>query len=136
MDISKETKRILDLIEPSMLVGGFVRDSVLGIKSNDIDIVTLLTPTKVIDILTDEGIHVIPTGIKHGTVTAVYNDQPFEITTARKDIKTDGRHAEVEFSDNFEDDANRRDFTFNALYAKPNGEITDFTGGLEDFKNW
>lgn len=135
MEIAYELHKILRLIEPSMIVGGFVRDSILNVESNDIDIVTLLKPNKVTQILEGEGMKIIPTGIEHGTVTAIYNEKKFEITTARKDISTDGRHAKVIFSDNFAEDAERRDFTFNALYMDENGEITDFTGGKEDLAN-
>ncbi len=135
MKLSNELKHILKILQPCMLVGGFVRDSILGVNSQDIDIVTLNTPDKVTILLENENIKVIPTGIEHGTLTAIYNKQKFEITTARKDIKTDGRHAEVVFSDSFAEDAMRRDFTFNALYAQPNGEIIDFIGGVEDLNN-
>jgi poly(A) polymerase len=133
--LTTELKSVCKLLDPCMLVGGVVRDSILNIESKDVDIVTLLTPDMVTEALTAEGIKVVPTGIEHGTVTAIYNNQVFEITTARRDIKTDGRHAKVVFSDSFEEDAKRRDFTFNAIYSKPNGEITDFTGGLDDLKS-
>ena len=94
----------------SRLVGGVVRDSLLGSDSSDIDIATDLVPDRVTEILTSYGIKVIPTGIKFGTVTAIIKDESFEITTLRKDINCDGRHASVEYSNDFAEDAARRDF--------------------------
>lgn len=114
-------------------VGGAVRDTLLGLAVNDIDLATLLKPSEVIDRLQAAGIRCVPTGIAHGTVTAVLPDGPVEITTLRRDVATDGRHATVAFATAWHDDAARRDFTINALYADPaSGEISDFFGGLED----
>jgi len=114
-------------------VGGAVRDSLLGQPIKDIDIATPLKPSEVIARTKAAGIHTIPTGVAHGTVTAVLPGGPVEITTLRRDVATDGRHATVMFATVWRDDAARRDFTINALYADPvGGEITDFFGGLDD----
>lgn len=116
-------------------VGGVVRDAILGIDSEDIDIVTPMTPDNVISTLNSNNIKVIPTGIKHGTVTAVIDKHNFEITTLRKDIECHGRHAQVEFTDSWEEDASRRDFTINAMSCTQNGDIYDYFNGIEDLSN-
>lgn len=117
------------------LVGGVVRDGLLGILSSDIDIATDLVPNQVIKILTSYGIKVIPTGIKFGTVTAIIKDESFEITTLRKDIDCDGRHAFVEYSNDFAEDAARRDFTINALsYCPIKEKIYDYFSGIQDLE--
>ncbi len=114
-------------------VGGAVRDTLLGLAVADIDVATPLLPEQVIARLDAAGIRNVPTGIDHGTVTAVLEAGPVEITTLRRDVSTDGRHATVTFSDDWEDDAARRDFTINALYADPlTHEISDWFGGLAD----
>ena len=114
-------------------VGGAVRDTLLGIAVKDVDIATPLRPLKVIGKLKDAGIQAVPTGIDHGTVTAVLPGGAVEITTLRHDVSTDGRRATVAFADEWQDDAARRDFTINALYADPaTGEVFDWFGGLED----
>ena len=114
-------------------VGGAVRDTLLGIPVKDVDIATPLEPQAVMQRLKDAGIQVVPTGIEHGTVTAVLPGGPVEITTLRHDVSTDGRRATVAFASDWQDDAARRDFTINALYADPaGGEIFDWFGGLED----
>ena len=114
-------------------VGGAVRDTMLGIPVKDVDIATPLEPQAVMQRLKDAGIQVVPTGIEHGTVTAVLPGGPVEITTLRHDVSTDGRRATVAFASDWQDDAARRDFTINALYADPaSGEIFDWFGGLED----
>lgn len=116
-------------------VGGAVRDTLLGLEVKDVDIATPLMPKDVMDRLTAASIKVIPTGIAHGTVTAVLPDGPVEITTLRRDVSTDGRRATVAFSDDWKEDAARRDFTINALYADPQTlEVFDYFGGLEDLK--
>ena len=116
-------------------VGGAVRDTLLGIAVKDVDIATPLRPLKVIGKLKDAGIKAIPTGIEHGTVTALIAFGPVEITTLRHDVSTDGRRATVAFADDWQDDAARRDFTMNALYADPATlEIFDWFGGLDDLK--
>lgn len=114
-------------------VGGAVRDSLLGLPVKDIDMATRLVPEAVVERLTAAGIRSVPTGLAHGTITALTEGGPVEITTLRRDVSTDGRHATVEFSDDWQEDASRRDFTINALYADPaGGEISDFFGGLDD----
>lgn len=115
------------------LVGGAVRDGLLGIAVNDIDLATPHTPEEVVRRLTAAGIRAIPTGIAHGTITAVIDHHPVEITTLRRDVSTDGRRATIAFTDDWREDAARRDFTMNALYASPvSGEIFDYFGGLDD----
>lgn len=114
-------------------VGGAVRDTLLGIDVKDIDLATTLRPQDVIARLDAAQIRSVPTGIDHGTVTALLPGGPVEITTLRHDISTDGRRATVAFADDWREDAARRDFTINALYAAPEtGEILDFFGGLDD----
>ncbi|WP_373488446.1 CCA tRNA nucleotidyltransferase [Blastomonas sp.] len=114
-------------------VGGAVRDSLLGIAASDIDIATRLLPENTMRLLDAAGIKAVPTGIAHGTVTAVLPLGSVEITTLRRDIATDGRHAEVAFTDDWREDAARRDFTINALFADPRTlAITDYFGGLGD----
>ena len=116
----------------ALFVGGCVRNALYVTPVNDIDIATDATPDRVLDLAEELGLHAIPTGIEHGTVTVIANHEPHEITTFRKDVETDGRRAVVEFSKEVEDDARRRDFTMNAIYATPNGEIVDPLGGLSD----
>ncbi len=117
------------------LVGGAVRDGLLGFEVADIDLATRLIPEEVTQRLTGAGIKVVPTGIAHGTVTAVLDHRPVEITTLRSDVSTDGRRATIAYTDDWREDAARRDFTINALYADPaSGEIYDFFGGLEDLE--
>lgn len=114
-------------------VGGAVRDTLLAIPVKDVDIATPLEPQAVMRRMKDAGIQAVPTGIEHGTVTAVLPLGPVEITTLRHDVSTDGRRATVAFASDWQDDAARRDFTINALYADPaNGEIFDWFGGLDD----
>jgi len=116
------------------LVGGCVRNSLLNLPIDDIDMATVFPPEKVMEILQSADIKVFPTGIKHGTVTAIIEHTPFEITTLRHDVECHGRHATVEFTDDWKADASRRDFTINALYMDSEGEIYDYFGGLEDIK--
>ncbi|MEA3264450.1 MAG: CCA tRNA nucleotidyltransferase [Pseudomonadota bacterium] len=114
-------------------VGGAVRDTLLGIPVKDVDLATPLEPNVVMRRLKEAAIQVVPTGIEHGTVTAVLPQGPVEITTLRHDVSTDGRRATVAFASDWQDDAARRDFTINALYADPaTGEIFDWFGGLDD----
>ena len=116
-------------------VGGAVRDTLLGKDIHDIDIATPLLPAEVIDRCRNAGIRTVPTGIDHGTVTAILPDGPVEITTLRQDISTDGRRATVAFAKDWREDAARRDFTINALYAHPETlEISDYFEGLEDLE--
>jgi poly(A) polymerase len=121
--------------EKLRFVGGAVRDSLLGIEVVDIDAATSLTPDFVQELLEKSGIRATPTGIKHGTVTALVDGKSFEITTLRRDTACDGRHAQVEYTNDWREDAMRRDFTMNALYLAPDGELFDYTGGVEDAKN-
>lgn len=114
-------------------VGGAVRDGLLGLPVSDIDVATRLTPDAVVAALETADIKAVPTGIAHGTITAVIEGGPVEVTTLRRDVATDGRHATVAFSDDWREDASRRDFTINALYADPvTGEVFDWFGGLDD----
>jgi poly(A) polymerase len=110
-------------------VGGCVRNAVLGAPVRDIDIATTLTPPEVIAALKAAGLKAVPTGVDHGTVTAVAQGKPFEITTLRRDVETDGRRAVVAFSTDWAEDAARRDFRLNALYADLAGRIYDPNGG-------
>lgn len=120
---------------PMRFVGGAVRDTVLGRPVHDIDVATPALPNDVMAMLADAGITAIPTGIAHGTVTAVIEKKHFEITTLRKDVTTDGRHAEVAYTDDWRQDAMRRDFTMNALYLSAGGELFDYVSGEADAKN-
>jgi len=114
-------------------VGGCVRNAVLGAPIDDVDIATVLTPEAVVKALKAAGLKSVPTGMEHGTVTAISERQPFEITTLRRDVSTDGRRATVAFTDDWAEDAARRDFRLNALYADADGLILDPTGaGYED----
>lgn len=114
-------------------VGGAVRDTLLGQPVKDIDMATRLRPEETQAALTRAGIRQVPTGLAHGTITAVLPGGPVEITTLRRDVSTDGRHATVAFSDDWREDAARRDFTINALYADPRSlAISDWFGGLDD----
>jgi poly(A) polymerase len=116
-------------------VGGCVRDSLLGIEPHDIDCATLHHPGKVIDLCREAGIRTVPTGIDHGTVTAVLDEGHVEVTTLRRDVATDGRRATIAFAEDWAEDAARRDFTMNALYAHPQTlEISDYFGGLADLQ--
>ena len=115
-------------------VGGCVRKALLGEKIDDIDLATSLEPNEVKKKLEESNIKVVDTGISHGTVTAILNHKKFEITSLRKDINTDGRHAKVEFTTDWEQDALRRDFTINAIYADIEGRIFDPLNGILDLK--
>ncbi len=137
----KQVDRLFDALqgnipedEPQALfVGGCVRNSLLGKEVDDIDIATVLPPEHVSEILEREGVKVIPTGLKHGTVTAIIDSSKYEITTLRHDLKTDGRRAEVSFTDSWVEDAKRRDFTINTLLMDRKGNIYDPLGqGISD----
>jgi len=113
-------------------VGGAVRNSLLGEPVADIDLATTALPEDTMRLAQAAGLRVIPTGLAHGTVTVLSNRRPFEVTTLRRDVATDGRRADVAFTDDWLSDAHRRDFTINALYADPDGTVIDPIGGLED----
>lgn len=118
----------------ALFVGGCVRNSLLGMPIGDVDIATDATPDRVVALARMAGLKAVPTGIDHGTVTLVAQRQPFEVTTFRRDVATDGRHATVVFSSRIEEDAARRDFTMNALYARPDGTLVDPLNGLPDLR--
>lgn len=113
-------------------VGGCVRNAVMGLAASDIDVSTSAEPQEVMDVVTSAGLRAIPTGIDHGTVTVVVRGTPFEVTTFRRDVATDGRRAVVAFSKDIAEDAIRRDFTMNALYVDRYGCVHDPLGGLSD----
>ena len=137
----EEVKSIFSVLENQdkgnklMFVGGCVRKLLNKELVNDIDIATNLSPDELKNILRENNINFIETGITHGTITVVINKIKFEITTLRKDVSTDGRHANVEFISDWETDAKRRDFTINAIYSDLQGEIYDPLGGSKDLKN-
>lgn len=122
-------------ISQVMFVGGCVRKALKDENIDDIDLATSIQPNDVKDILLKEDIRVIETGISHGTVTAILNKIKFEITTLREDITTDGRHANVQFTKSWENDASRRDITINAIYADIDGKIFDPLNGVYDLQN-
>ncbi len=114
-------------------VGGCVRDTVAGHSPKDIDLATALPPETVMERLKAVGIKTVPTGLAHGTITAVLHSSPIEVTTLRRDVATDGRRATIAYTDDWQADAGRRDFTINALYADPaSGQIFDYFGGIGD----
>ncbi len=119
---------------PAYFVGGCVRNALLGLPVTDIDIATPATPDEVMELGRASHIKTLPTGIKHGTVSWILDRQIFQITTYRRDIKTDGRHAQVAFSECMKTDAARRDFTMNALYADAAGTVFDPMSGLDDLR--
>lgn len=134
-----DTTRLFDVLRDGghsvRFVGGCVRDTVIRRPVSDIDVATDAEPNRVLELLGEAMIRAVPTGIEHGTVTAVPSSRSFEITTLRRDVATDGRRAEVEFTKDWVEDASRRDFTFNALSADPDGKVYDYFGGLEDLKD-
>lgn len=115
-------------------VGGGVRDVLLGLDPHDLDLATTMPAEQGLTLLQDNGITCIPTGLSHGTITVVLNHFPYEVTTLRKDVSTDGRRAKVHYIDDWQEDAARRDFTINAIYVDFQGEIYDYFGGEEDLK--
>jgi poly(A) polymerase len=131
-----ETRAVMDVLTrdggAARFVGGCVRNALLGVPVEDIDIATPLLPDEVARRLVAAGMQAVPTGIEHGTITAVTNKTPFEITTLRRDVSTDGRRATVAFSTDWTEDAQRRDFTMNALYADAQGQVFDLVGGIAD----
>ena len=116
-------------------VGGCVRDTLLGLEVSDVDLATRLAPEEVIRRLEAARIKAVPTGLAHGTITAVSGGAPVEVTTLRRDVSTDGRRATIAYTEDWREDAARRDFTINALSADPrSGEIFDYFGGVEDLE--
>jgi tRNA nucleotidyltransferase/poly(A) polymerase len=132
------TRAVLDALDGhggrTRIVGGAVRDALLNRTVTDADLATIFSPAQVIARAEAAGLKTAPTGIAHGTVTVIAKGQPFEVTTLRRDVETDGRRAVVRFTDDWEEDAARRDFTMNALYCDAAGNILDPLGGLEDLK--
>ncbi|MFG1345612.1 CCA tRNA nucleotidyltransferase [Xanthobacter autotrophicus DSM 431] len=120
--------------EEARVVGGAVRNTLLGLPVTDVDIATTALPQEVAARAAAAGLKPVPTGIAHGTVTVVAHHHAFEVTSLREDTETDGRRAVVRFGRSWLHDAQRRDFTLNALYAKPTGEVVDLVGGLEDLR--
>jgi len=116
----------------ALVVGGAVRNALLGEPIADVDIATSAPPEETRRLAEAAGLRAVPTGIEHGTITVVADGKGFEVTSFRRDVETDGRRAVVAFSDRIEDDALRRDFTMNALYAEASGEVLDPVGGLPD----
>jgi poly(A) polymerase len=114
------------------VVGGAVRDTLLGRAVHEIDLAATLPPEETVTLLTKAGIKSAPTGIEFGTITAVIDGRGYEITTLRHDVETDGRHAKVAFTDDWQGDAARRDFTMNALYADADGKLYDYFNGQDD----
>ena len=127
-----ETRAVMQALGHARFVGGAVRNALLGAPVVDIDIAVPIPPEETVKRLEAADIKAIPTGFDHGTVTAIKNGKVFEVTSLRRDVATDGRHAVVAYTTQWDEDATRRDFTINALYAAPDGEIFDYNGGLQD----
>ena len=127
-----DTLAVLRALGDARFVGGAVRNALLHRPVTEIDIATPLVPDDVMKRLKAANIPFVPTGLEHGTITALLNGKPFEITTLRRDVSTDGRRAVVAFTKNWAEDAQRRDFTMNALYAGADGEVFDTVGGVAD----
>lgn len=134
--IDPRLQRVIDVLEAdggaARVVGGAVRNALLGEPISDVDIATPLLPQDVVTRGAAAGLSVHPTGIEHGTITLVSDGHAFEVTTLRRDVETDGRRATVAFSKDWQEDAERRDFTMNALYATRDGAVFDYFGGLDD----
>ena len=138
---AKDTRAVMEALEAAggagcaRFVGGCVRNALIGAPVDDIDIATILTPPQVIAAAQAAGLKPVPTGVEHGTVTVVSGGKPFEVTTLRRDVETDGRRAVVAFTQDWAEDAQRRDFRLNALYADAAGQVFDPTGeGVADAK--
>jgi tRNA nucleotidyltransferase/poly(A) polymerase len=131
-----ETRRVFEALSApgiaSRAVGGAVRNALLGLEVKDVDLATTAIPDKVMTLARKAGLKAVPTGIEHGTVTVVADGVPFEVTTLRRDVETFGRHATVSFTEDWGEDARRRDFTLNALYADRDGTVFDPLGGYAD----
>lgn len=131
-----ETQRVFAALnregEEARAVGGAVRNALMGLPVTDVDLATTATPEVVIRLAENAGLRTVPTGFEHGTVTIIVDHHPFEVTTLRKDVETFGRHAAVAFTRDWKEDAQRRDFTINALYAAADGTVHDPLGGYAD----
>ncbi len=127
-----QTIQVMTALGDARFVGGAVRNAILGVPVADVDIAVPMRPEEVLARLKSHDIRAIPTGIEHGTVTALVGGKIFEITALRRDVETDGRHAVIAFTEDWAEDAARRDFTINALYARLDGEIFDYATGVED----
>jgi poly(A) polymerase len=128
--------RLLEVLdrdgEEARVVGGAVRNALIDMPVHEVDVATTTVPNEVVKRVTAAGFKPVPTGIEHGTVTVVVDRQPFEVTTLRQDVETDGRHAKVAFGRDWKTDAERRDFTMNALSVTRDGTVHDYTSGLAD----
>ena len=135
---NKNVLRLFNIVETHggvlRFVGGAVRDAIAGLKGFDLDLATDLSPDELVEICEENGIKTIPIGIKFGTLGVVIDNQVLEVTSLRKDIKTDGRHAEVVFTSDWEEDASRRDLTINAVYADEKGNVFDYYNGVDDLE--
>lgn len=135
---SPSVQRVFTTLESSgeetRAVGGAVRNALMGIAVHEVDFATTLEPDAIIARAKAAGVRSIPTGIEHGTVTLLIDGETFEVTTLRHDVETDGRYAKVRFGRSFEEDALRRDFTFNALSVARNGALFDYTDGVADIE--
>jgi poly(A) polymerase len=133
-----ETRSVMDALTrdggTARFVGGAVRNALLGEPVSDVDIATPLLPDEVMARLKAAGLGAVPTGIEHGTITAIANGKPYEVTTLRRDVETDGRRAVIAFTTDWREDALRRDFTMNALYTIPDGIVYDYFGGVADLR--
>ena len=134
-----ETQKLMAAFEEQgygiRFVGGCVRDALLGVEPKDVDFCTDATPNQMLNIAMINGWRFLPTGVEHGTGTIVIDSEPFEVTTLRIDVETDGRHAEVEFTKDFQKDAERRDLTINAMSMDKDGVVYDYFNGKEDLAN-
>lgn len=125
---------VLAALPEARVVGGAVRDALAGRPVTDIDLATPRTPEQVTEALEKAGLRAVPTGVEHGTITAISGGRGFEVTTLRRDVATDGRHARVAFTDDWRADASRRDFTINAMSMTRDGAVFDYFGGVADLQ--
>lgn len=134
----EETQAVFDALQAhgieTRAVGGAVRNTLLGLTVTEVDLATTAVPEEVMALAVKAGLKAVPTGIDHGTVTLVASGVPFEVTTLRRDVETFGRHARIAYTKDWEDDAQRRDFTLNALYADRDGRVFDPLGGYADLR--
>jgi tRNA nucleotidyltransferase/poly(A) polymerase len=132
----RETSAVFGALQGDSLetrvVGGAVRNALLGLPVTEIDLATTAEPERVMALAEEAGLKAVPTGIAHGTVTVIADDLPFEVTTLRRDVEAFGRHAKIAYTTSWEEDAKRRDFTLNALYADRDGKVFDPLGGYDD----